>query len=66
MDIPKNWPDYVPHTIDYPEIPLFRLLDDSAEKHPEATATIYKGGRLTYRELKEQVDRFANLSRDLV
>ena len=59
MDIPKNWPDYVPHTIDYPDIPLFRLLDDSAEKHPEATATIYKGGRLTYRELKEQVDRFA-------
>jgi len=65
MDIPKNWPDYVPHTIDYPEIPLFSLLDDSAEKHPEATATVYKGGRLTYRELKEQVDRFATALQEL-
>ena len=59
MDIPKNWPDYVPHTIEYPETPLFSLLDESAEKHPDATATVYRGARLSYRELKEQVDRFA-------
>jgi long-chain acyl-CoA synthetase len=59
MEKPKNWPEGVPHTIDYPETPLFQLLDDSAEKHPDATAIIFQDYKMTYRELKDQVDRFA-------
>ena len=59
MEKPRNWPEGVPHTIDYPEIPLFQLLDDSAEKHPDATAIIFQDYKMTYRELKDQVDRFA-------
>ena len=59
MEKPTNWPEGVPHTIDYPEIPLFQLLDDSAEKHPDATAIIFQDYKMTYRELKDQVDRFA-------
>lgn len=59
MEKPKNWPEGVPHTIEYPEIPLSKMLDKSAEKHPEATAIIFQNKIITYRELKDQVDRFA-------
>jgi len=59
MEKPKNWPEGVPHTIEYPEIPIFKMLDESAEKHPEATAIIFQDKIITYRELKDQVDRFA-------
>jgi long-chain acyl-CoA synthetase len=59
MDKPEKWPEGVPFTLEYPEIPLFTFLDESAEKHPDAVATIFQDKRLTYRELKEAVDRFA-------
>ncbi|MCW3990091.1 MAG: long-chain fatty acid--CoA ligase [Candidatus Bathyarchaeota archaeon] len=59
MDKPEKWPEGVPFTLDYPEIPLYALLDQSAEKHPDATALIHQDKRITYRELKEDVDRFA-------
>jgi len=59
MEKPKNWPEGVPHTIEYPEIPIFKMLDESAEKHPEAPAIIFQDKSMTYRELKDQVDRFA-------
>ena len=59
MDIPEKWPEGVPFTLEYPEIPIYTLLDESAEKHPDAVAVIYQDKRITYRELKEEVDRFA-------
>ena len=59
METPKNWPEGVPHTIEYPEIPIFKMLDKSAEKHPEATVIIFQDKSMTYKELKDQVDRFA-------
>ena len=59
MDKPEKWPEGVPFTMDYPEIPVYALLDESAEKHPDATALIFQDRRITYRELKEEVDRFA-------
>ena len=59
MDKPENWPEGVPFTLKYPEIPVYALLDESAEKHPDATALIYQDKRITYQELKEEVDRFA-------
>jgi acyl-CoA synthetase (AMP-forming)/AMP-acid ligase II len=62
---PKNWPEYVPPTIDYPKIPLFGLLDSTAERHPDVTAMIFQDNRISYRELKDQVDRFATALQDL-
>jgi long-chain acyl-CoA synthetase len=55
----KYWPEWVPHSIEYPEIPLYRLLDEAADKHPDATAIIFKDNRLSYRRLRELADRFA-------
>ena len=69
MDKPwfKYYDEGVPRTIDYPRIPLDRLLADSAAKHPEHTAIIFGAmvgsrlmdSKLTYRQLDEAVNRFA-------
>ncbi|MCW3992807.1 MAG: AMP-binding protein, partial [Candidatus Bathyarchaeota archaeon] len=56
---PKYWPERVPRSIEYPEEPLFSLLERTAEKHPDATAIIFQNRKLSYRYLKELVDRFA-------
>ncbi len=56
----------VPHTLDYPAVPLQWFLADTAARHPQATATIFGAavaGRLveaslTYAELDRLADRF--------
>ncbi len=63
----KHYDEGVPPTIDYPQIPLDRLLTDSAAKHPNHTAIIFGaavGSRvmdapLTYGQLDDLVNRFA-------
>src|SRR3954470_18193497 len=59
-DLPADYhfPD-VPADYDFPEVPLTRLLDDAAASFPTTTALAFLGTRITYRELKDQVDRFA-------
>ncbi|WP_243718800.1 AMP-binding protein [Actinomadura sp. KC06] len=43
-----------------PDIPVTRLLDDAAERYPRRPALIFSGRRITYRELRAAVDRFAD------
>ncbi len=60
----------VPTTLTYPTTPLSALLDDAVKAYPNNTAInfvlkymagghVAMGGKLTYRQLKEAVDRFA-------
>jgi long-chain acyl-CoA synthetase len=44
----------------YPEVPIFRVLDDAAENHPGKTALLFEGRTLKYRQLKDQADRLAS------
>jgi long-chain acyl-CoA synthetase len=44
----------------YPEAPLFTMLDQTAEKHPRATAIEYFGLRTSYSELKKFADSLSN------
>ena len=44
----------------YPQTPMHKFLDDSAEAYPGQTAVEYLGNRIKYHELKNYVDRFAN------
>jgi long-chain acyl-CoA synthetase len=53
----KHYDEGVPQHIDYPAIPLFALLEESARKYPEATCTILKGAKISYREMSEITDR---------
>ena len=63
----KFYDEGVPLSIDYPPIPLDRLLEESATKHPDHPAIIFGGSvgskvmdsQLTYSELNEAVNRFA-------
>lgn len=49
----------VPHTIDYPNQPLFRFLEDAARKYPDRACTIFKGAVISYREMNALTDHMA-------
>ncbi len=49
----------VPPNIDFEDVPIAGYLHRSAAQYPDATALIFMNRRLTYREFREQVDRFA-------
>jgi long-chain acyl-CoA synthetase len=49
----------VPHTLEYPSITVPDFLRQSARRFPSQVATIFMGGRLTYSDLHDQVDRLA-------
>src|SRR5918996_1031584 len=49
----------VPASFEFEDLSLPRLLEQSAAKYGDATALIFMNGRLTYRQLKDEIDRFA-------
>jgi long-chain acyl-CoA synthetase len=49
----------VPADFDFPAVPLTSLLDSAAAAFPATVAVVADGTRLTYAELRDQVDRFA-------
>lgn len=55
-----GYPGGVPRSINYPEIPLHAFLENSARKHPDRTAIIYYGRRISYIQLWEEVRRLAS------
>jgi long-chain acyl-CoA synthetase len=61
--MPKNfnaWPDQWPKTLNYPEQPVYSLLDNTATRAPNRLSIIFGGMELTFSELKNLADRFAN------
>ena len=59
----KHYEGHVPHSLTYPAIPLQRFLTDTATNHPDYTALSFNETHLTYRELNERVNRFAQALR---
>ena len=66
----KEYDSGVPHTIDYPQVPLHQFLLDAAAKYPNNTALIFGNvveplgnklmdAKMTYAQLLEQTLRFA-------
>ena len=55
----KAYPQGVRWEIDLPEVPVYQALFDQAARHPERTALIFMGKRISYRELVGMIDRFA-------
>jgi len=55
----KAYQTGVPENIEYEQICLPDVLDRSASEFPEGKALIFEGYTVTYRGLKEMVDRFA-------
>ncbi len=54
------WPERVPRSLGYTEEPLFSILERSAERDPNGTSLIFFGKRITFRQLDELSNRFAN------
>ena len=55
----QHYDEGVPATIDYPRIPSFKLLEDTAKKYPNKACTIFKGAEISYKEMDEITDRLA-------
>jgi long-chain acyl-CoA synthetase len=55
----ENYDEGVPKTIDYPDVSSFYFLEESAKKYPDKPCTIFKGAKISYREMNDITDRFA-------
>ena len=55
----KNYDNGVPKTLEYPAVPIFYYLEEVAKKHPEKICTIFKGAKITYKEMNEMTDSLA-------
>lgn len=61
MDRPwfQHYDRGVPRHITYEDVAVPQFLERAAAGHPDTVAVMFLNGRLTYRELKDQVDRLA-------
>jgi long-chain acyl-CoA synthetase len=61
----RSYPRGVPIRINYPEIPLYAFLENSARKFPKREAVVFYGRRITYEELWDSSRRLAAALRSL-
>ncbi|MGH8724151.1 MAG: long-chain fatty acid--CoA ligase [Burkholderiales bacterium] len=54
-----HWPPGQPKSLDLPRETVYRNLENSAARYPRRAAIDYYGSRLSYAELKRQVDALA-------
>ncbi len=59
MDRREYYPRGVPYSINYPEIPLYAFLENSARKFPSRTAMVFYGNRVTYSRAWDEARRLA-------
>jgi long-chain acyl-CoA synthetase len=55
----------VPQTIEYPSVPIFHFLEESARKYPDQPCTIFKGAAISFREMDAITDKLAAALADL-
>jgi long-chain acyl-CoA synthetase len=55
----KRYDKGVPRTIDYPAVPLYFFLEESARKYPDKPCTIFKGATISYKEMNTITDKVA-------
>jgi len=68
LSVERTWVQHydagTPATLSYPEVPLFRLLEESARRFPNRPAVVLAGpnfsSTLTYRQVDNLANRFAN------
>src|SRR4030043_869707 len=55
----KYYPKGVPSEVNVPEISVPALFDRMADKYAGKTALVFYGKKISYKKLKELIDRFA-------
>ena len=61
----KYYPEGVSENVDIPPISVPELFDQAADKYGGKTALIFYGKKISYKKLKELIDRFATGLADL-
>ncbi|MCJ7593441.1 MAG: AMP-binding protein [Desulfobacterales bacterium] len=61
----KSYPAGLPSDIEIPDVSLGQAFDEAAEKWRDRTALIFYGKKMSYRALKNLVDRFATALHNL-
>ncbi|MEW6184136.1 MAG: AMP-binding protein [Thermodesulfobacteriota bacterium] len=61
----KHYPDKVPAEVPVPDLSVMDLFDQSVEKYGNRTSLVFYGKKISYREIKEAVDRLATALADL-
>lgn len=56
----KHYPEQIPHTLTYEEIPIQEFLTRSAKNYPDTVAIHFMGKEMKYAELYESALKFAN------
>jgi long-chain acyl-CoA synthetase len=49
----------VPQTIEYPPVPIFHFLEESARKYPDQPCTIFKGAVISFKEMDAITNKLA-------
>ncbi|WP_114569969.1 long-chain-fatty-acid--CoA ligase [Exiguobacterium flavidum] len=60
----QDYPEAVPHSIDYREIPLYQMLDEAARDFPEGRALSFLGKRMTFFEVQQDALRLSTILRE--
>ena len=55
----KFYPQNISNHLEYSEMSLFRILDNTAKDYPDNIALIFYGKKIKYRKLKQWSDKFA-------
>jgi long-chain acyl-CoA synthetase len=55
----KSYETGVPDVLEPPDIPVHELLEETASRHPEQPALLFKGRPVKYRELNDMADAIA-------
>jgi long-chain acyl-CoA synthetase len=55
-----KWPEGVPRDLDFPEISLSQLLEDTAQEYGDLTYTIFQGSARTFRQVNEMANQVAH------
>ncbi len=55
-----KWPETVKKTLEYPDEPLYVILDKAADNYGDATSTIFRGVTRTFAQVKEDANKIAN------
>jgi long-chain acyl-CoA synthetase len=61
----KFWPEGLPKSLDYPDMSLAQVLRETTQKYSRNPAIIYFGGRISFGELDQLVDKFATALQNL-
>jgi long-chain acyl-CoA synthetase len=61
----KHYDKGVPQSINYPPVPIFHFLEESAKNYPDRACTIFKGAAISFREMNAITDKLAGALAEL-